>query len=136
MPTRTDRPFAARYRRWKVPAFSIVLGVVFLVAGATRGRIGSGLVLGGIMFAYAAFLLLVSRASEPVARLGGESGEERRSLVRLRANAMTGNVLTIVALGGFVYQLFTGGDTVIWAAFAALGGVTYLASIFFYSRRG
>jgi len=136
MPTMSERSLSTRARRWQAPAFAVLMGVVFLVGGAARGRVGLGLAMAAIMFGYAAFLIAFTRRVESIALLAEESVDERRAHIQLRANAMTGNVLITVILGAFLVQLFTGGDTRIWTALGALGALTYLATVFVLSRRG
>ena len=132
----TERTLRDKIRRWQVPALAVLLGAVFGVSALARGRIGLGLAMAGIMFAYAAFLVLVSRASEPASGLRGDSADERRTQLQLRANAMTGNVLLTVVLAGFLVQIVRGADATVWALLGVVGGATYLASVFFYSQRG
>jgi len=134
--TRTRPSLKNRMRRWQVPVLSVLLGLVFLLAGAARGRVGLGLAMATIMFGYAAFLVAFSRSNEAVALLREDSADERRAQIQLRANAMVGNVLILVAVGGFLIQFLREEDTAIWAALAAIGGVTYMVSALVFSRRG
>jgi Na+/H+ antiporter NhaD/arsenite permease-like protein len=134
--TTTKPSLKRRIRRWQVPALAMVMGIVFLLGGAARGRIGLGLAMAAIMFAYALFLISFSRSNEAVALLRDESVDERRAQIQLRANAMVGNVLITAVLGIFLVQFFRGEDTLIWAALGAAGGVTYVVTALVLSRRG
>ena len=83
------------------------------------------------------FLVVASRRSETVALLRGGLDDERRESINLRANAVTGVVLTVVLVGGFVVSLVTDGpDTAVWSALCAVAGVTFTASTAWYSARG
>lgn len=122
-------------RRWTAPGFAIAAGLVLLIASASRGRLGLGLALAGILFGYAAFLVTFARATEPAAVLRGESGDARRARIQLRASAAMGNTLALVILLGFLYQLFADGDLRFWGGLGGVAGVSYLTSIFVLARR-
>jgi Na+/H+ antiporter NhaD/arsenite permease-like protein len=134
--TTTKPSLKRRIRRWQVPALSMVMGIVFLLGGAARGRIGLGLAMAAIMFAYALFLISFSRSNEAAALLRDESVDERRAQIQLRANAMVGNVLITAVLGIFLVQFFRGEDTAVWTALGAAGGLTYVVTALVLSRRG
>ncbi len=134
--TTTKPSLKRRFRRWQVPVFAIVAGIVFLVGGAARGRVGLGLGMAVIMFGYAVFLISFSRSNETVALLREESVDERRAQIQLRANAMVGNVLLFIVLGAFLVQLYRGEDATVWSAMAAAAGLTYVVTALVLSRRG
>lgn len=134
--TTTKPSFKRRIRRWQVPVLSMVMGIAFLLGGAARGRIGLGLAMAAIMFAYALFLISFSRSNEAVALLRDESVDERRAQIQLRANAMVGNVLVSIVLTGFLVQFFRGEEAGIWIALAAAAGLTYVVTALVLSRRG
>ena len=93
----------------------------------------SGLV---IMLVYAAILVLGSRRSEAVALLRGETGDERRRAIELRASALTLHVLTLVLVGGYLVTLIRGHESMTWAGLCGVLGGTYLLSTIVLTRRG
>ena len=132
---RPDTPSPAG--RWAAPLLSAIVGSTVGAALVSQGRTGEGIAIGGILVAYAVFLVVASRRSETVALLRGGLDDERRESINLRANAVTGVVLTVVLVGGFVVSLVTDGpDTAVWSALCAVAGVTFTASTAWYSARG
>ncbi|MEY9864004.1 hypothetical protein ABH935_009658 [Catenulispora sp. GAS73] len=121
---------------WTVPVTAAVMGGVFLAIYLSHHDVGmavSGLV---IMIAYAAVLVFGSRRSEAVALLRGETGDERRRSIELRASALTLHVLTLVLVGGYLVSLIRGHESMTWAGLCAVLGATYLLSTIILTRRG
>lgn len=122
--------------RWFFAAFCLLLGLLLGVPFMVRGEVAIGLVFVGLMAGYAAFLLLTRRRSETTAMLSGELGDERRRLNELRARGATAHVLMTIVLGGFFVQIWRGEDHTLFAALAAVAGVSYMIALFYFSRRG
>ena len=121
---------------WTVPVTAAVMGGAFLAIYLGHHDVGmaiSGLV---IMVAYAAVLVLGSRRSEAVALLRGETGDERRRSIELRASALTLHVLTLVLVGGYLVSLIRGHESTTWAGLCGVLGGTYLVSTIVLTRRG
>ncbi|MEZ0112832.1 hypothetical protein ABH920_006856 [Catenulispora sp. EB89] len=121
---------------WTVPVTAAVMGGVFLAIYLGHHDVGmaiSGLV---VMVAYAAVLVFGSRRSEAVALLRGETGDERRRSIELRASALTLHVLTLVLVGGYLVSLIRGHESTTWAGLCGVLGATYLLSTIVLTRRG
>jgi len=132
----SGRDRGRRRGSWTVPVTAALIGGLFLViylAHHDAGMAVSGLI---IMLAYAAILVLGSRRSEAVALLRGESGDERRRSIELRASALTLHVLTLVLVGGYIVTLIRGRESMTWAGLCAVLGGTYLLSTIVLTRRG
>ncbi|MET9340469.1 hypothetical protein [Nonomuraea sp. NPDC003804] len=122
--------------RWFITAFSLVLGLLLGVPFMLRGQVVLGLALFGVMAGYAAFLVLTRKASETTAMLSGELGDERRKLNELRARGATAHVLSMVVVGGFFVRVWRGEDPMPFALLGAVAGVSYVAALVYFSRRG
>lgn len=131
--SRRDDP--QRTSRWIVPGLCLVLGVGVGVAVMAQGDPGYGIFILLLMTGYALALVLFSRRSETVSLLRGESPDERAASIQTHAIAITGHVLIVVLVGGFIVQLLRGGDTEVWSALCAVGGLTYAVSLFVLHRR-
>jgi hypothetical protein len=119
---------SATSRRWAVPATASVAGVGYLVAGLVGDRPGFGLFGLGLMLVVAAGFVLVSRRSEYVDGL--RSGRDERIAGHDRdASLAAGMVVLVASLVMFMVQIARGEDGSPYYQLAALGGVTYLATL-------
>src|SRR5262245_46672382 len=115
-------------RTWLAPGFALLAGVVFLIGSWLGGHPGVGAVMLGIMVAFAAGLLLVSRYSETVRGLL-DHRDERLSAIDLRATAAAGGVLILVVIGAAVVELARGHSGAPYTWLGAVAGVTYVISV-------
>ena len=130
MSTENKRPGGSgTYDSWAVPVVGLLLGVVMLAIQAWRDDLGLGLVLLGVMWGYVAIVVLLRRRSEIGELLAGGPTDERRDAIQVQALAVTGQVLIVVLVGGFLVQMARGVDTQPWVWLGALGGATYLLSV-------
>jgi len=130
MSTENERPGRSGvYESWAVPVVGVVLGVVMLAIQVSRDDVGLGLVLLAVMWGYVAIVLLLRRRGEIGELLAGGPTDERRDAIQLRALAVTGQVLIVVLVVGFMVQMVRGADTQPWTWLGALGGATYLLSV-------
>ena len=123
--------------RWLVFGICVAAGVAYFSIGLARHEIGFA--IGGplIMLGYGVMLLIFGRRSEIVGLLAGNGSDERRAQIQLRAVAATGQVLIVVLLGGALWTLATGSRYEgVFTALCAVGGLSFLASTAWYSRRG
>lgn len=123
--------------RWIVPATCVAFAVVLLVIGVVRHDMWLTIASPLIMIGYGAFLLLFARRSEAVSLLAGDESDERRTALQLKARAATAQILVLVLVGGFIWSLSTGShhaQTFSWLC--AVGGISYIGSLVWYSRRG
>lgn len=126
MPTATSKPL---YRnRWWMPAFSLFLGALMLVAFWIGDSITEGLVSFAIMAALAAGILVFGR-SETVRGLSGPGRDERWAKIDIHATALTGSVLIAVIIGAFLVEVAQGEDGQPWSQLGAVGGIAYIISV-------
>ena len=125
MPTATSNPL---YRnRWWMPAFSLFLGTLMLVAFWIGDSISEGLVSFGIMAALAVFL--VFGRSETIRGLSGPGRDERWAKIDIHATALTGMVLITVIIGAFLVEVAQGEEGQPWSQLGAVGGIAYIISV-------
>lgn len=114
---------------------AVVLGLVMCGAATIGGELRLGLVFLGIMLVTAGGIWVASRYSDTVALLGDDVHDERHVHVHQRSALYTLNILALVIIGGFVYDLAQGGDGNPYALLGAVGGVTYVVCLLVLSRR-
>ena len=115
--------------RWIVPGLCFVLGLVVLGTQLAHDDLAMGLVLLAIMWVYGIGIVVWRRHSELGDLVSGGPTDERRQSIQLMALAVTGQVLLVTIVIGFIVQLARGVDTGPWTALGALGGATYLVSL-------
>ena len=128
-----SRPMpSARRKRppafWVTPATSVVLGIAIGAAAWTGGQHGVAVFSLTLMVAIAVALVVAAPHSETVGRLLDRRDERITGLDR-DATLFAGTVLTVAIIGGFVYELASGGDGRPYTWLGALGGVSYLAAL-------
>jgi len=119
-----------------MPAFGLLLGVFLFTAAAIGGQPILGLGMFAVMATYSAIVLAFSGRSETIGVLAGHPADERLAGFDLAATAVAGTVATLVALGGFLWQIAhgqSGNDFALVAASAAIG---YLGALVWLRWRG
>lgn len=113
---------------WIAPAIAVLGGVAYLISSIVGGHpvLGVMLLLG--MLAFAALFVLVAQRSETVRGLM-DHRDERIAGIDLRATALTGVVLSFAVIGGAVVELERGHSGSPYTWLAAIGGITYIASV-------
>jgi hypothetical protein len=115
---------------------AFVLAVVIL-ALALVGHVALPLAvaMAGIMVVYGV-VLLAGKRWDPIAVLGAPGEDERAANVHTRAAAAAGQVLALVIVGGFFYDVARGAlDHSIWPALGGVFGLTYLVALVIAARR-
>lgn len=120
---------------WATPILSVVIGVVYLIAFTVGGHLGEGLAGLGVMVVAAVVLALAGRRSETIRGLL-DRRDERISGIDLRATAITGLVLIVAILVGFVAEVARGRSGWPYDMLGAVGGVGYVLSVIFFRLRG
>jgi hypothetical protein len=120
---------------WVLPAFCVVLGLTYLVAGILADELGFGLFGLALMVGLAAVLLLARGRSETVQGLL-DRRDERIVHNDLKATAFAGTVVIAASLAAFVVELARGNDGTSYAGLAALGGAAWFASFLWLRLRG
>jgi hypothetical protein len=124
-----------RYPRLVAPAVTVVLGSA-IALGAWIGT-GWGPALGielVTVIGACGYYLLGSRDSD-VGALFGSRPDERQASIGMRAIALTGNVLILVAIGGVVIATATGISAWPFFLFCSVGAATFLIGLFIYGDR-
>jgi hypothetical protein len=120
-------PERRRPRHWIVPVLVSLVGVALAIVLVVRERAGSALATLVVLAGYA--LLLAYRAGERRFPISDAFGGGRRADVRLRAAAMTGDVLVAAIVGALVVQALRDAAVGPLAWLAGLAGVTYALSL-------
>ena len=119
------------------PGGALVLAVVvFVLALAGHSGLGLALAMAGVMVAYG-LVILVGRRWDPIAVLAAPDRDERTFSVHLRASAAAGQVMALIIVGGFLYDLARGAaEQSRWPELGGVFGAVYLVSLFVFTRRG
>jgi drug/metabolite transporter (DMT)-like permease len=125
-----------RRSRWFMPAFAVVLGLVFFVAQWIGDDPSGGLVSLAIMAAFAAVLVVLESRSGVIAMMRRPAQDERARSIDLAATAFAGIVLIGIIIVAVMVQLARGEDPSPYAQLGAVGGVAYLVALFAMQRRG
>jgi hypothetical protein len=114
--------------RWWTPLFALFLGGVMLAAmwigGDPRSGVYSFFVLAGV-----GALFLFGGRSETLRGIGGPGRDERLVMIDLRATAFAGLVAITAVIGGFLWEVATGGDGSPYAQIGAVSGVAYVGAV-------
>lgn len=130
MPTMRD----VTRSRWWMPGFCLFLGAVMLAAFAVGGDLLSGLVCFGIMAALGLVCLLGVR-SETLQGLSGPGRDERWAMIDLRATALSGLVVILAIIGGWLYEIANGRDGNPYTWLGAVAGLAYILAVAILRRR-
>lgn len=125
-------PERRRTGRWIAPGVATAAGVAMGVTEAVRGHPRTGLVAFAVLAGYG--LLLIYRRGETVLTAHEAFGVGRRSEIRLRAAAMTGDMMVGVLVAALLVQALRGAPIGMLAGLAAVAGVTYLVSVLTLNR--
>lgn len=89
--------------------FGVAIGIVMFLAASFAGHPGFGLALLGVMLSYVA-LLWLGRRNDIVQVLRGEPADERYQGMLQNAVAFAANVLALIAVVMFVYEIAIDGN--------------------------
>jgi hypothetical protein len=118
----------AATNQWVVPAFAVVIGVVYLIAGLAGGQTTFGISGLVIMLVFAAGMWLLRGRSETVQGLL-DHRDERINDMDLRATAAAGAVVLVVTIGAFVVDVARGNSGAPYYWLGAIGGVAYVVAL-------
>jgi hypothetical protein len=119
-----------------MPAFGLLMGLLMFGAADFGGQPGMGLGMFAVMALYSALLVVFGGRSETVGVLGGRPTDERLAGFNLSATAVAGLAATLVALGGFLWQIAQGRSGSDFAIVAAAAGIGYLGALLWLRWRG
>ena len=114
--------------KWWMPAFSVFLGTLVLIAFWVGGDPWTG--LGGfvLMAVFGAVFLFGSR-SETLRGLGGPGRDERWAMIDLSATAFAGHVLIAAVIVLWLVDVARGNDGMPNSALGAVAGLAYIAGV-------
>lgn len=121
--------------KWTVPVFSLVLGAVVCAALTIAGRLSDGLWCLGSMVVFASVFVFGGR-SETIRGLRGDGRDERFQAMDMRATLTAGTVVLIAVIVASIVSAVNGHNGAPYNWLAALGGLTYIASIVWLRARG
>jgi hypothetical protein len=119
-----------------MPTFGLLLGVLLFAASAIGGQSILGLGMFAVMAIYSAVVIVFGGRNETIGVLGGRPADERLAGFDLAATAVAGTVATLVALGGFLWQISHGANGSDFALVAAAAGIGYLGALLWFRWRG
>jgi hypothetical protein len=122
--------------KWGMPAFGLLLGVLLFLASAIGGQPLVGIGMFAVMAVYSLVLVALGGRSEIIGVLRGQPVDERLAGFNLVATAVAGVAATLVALGGFVWQIARGQTGTDFAVVAAVAGIGYLVALAWLRWRG
>ncbi len=120
--------------RWAMPAVTVGLGGVILVAEVMNENLTSGLVWFAVLAALGALYAFGGRF-EAVRQARGEEEDEREWLINTRAMALAGTVLVVLLTGAIVFELARGEDPSPYTQLMAVGGASYAIALLVLRRR-
>ena len=121
--------------RWFMPANCLFLGGVVLLASWLGGQLVAGLIGLAVMACFGLFIGLAG-GSETIKGLRGDGRDERFALMDLRATAVTGHVLIVAVVVGWLVEIARGhsGSPFTWLGVVA--GISYVLAVAFFRWRG
>jgi hypothetical protein len=118
--------------KWGMPAFGLLVGVLFFAASAIGGQPVVGVGMFAAMAIYSVVLVAFGGRSETVGVLRGQPADERLAGFNMAATAAAGLAAILVALGGFLWQTAHGQSGSDFALVAAVAGLGYLVALVWF----
>lgn len=124
---------SVRTSRWVMPIFTVLMGVVILVASWMGGNPRDGLFGLALMTCLAGAVMLGGRRSESLRLM--TQPDERWAGIDRAASLLAGYVLLTLVIGSWIYELSQGQDGDPYARLMAITGVSYLIALVFLRWR-
>jgi len=113
----------------------VLAAVIFGLALVGHVALPLALAMVGIMVVYG-LVLLAGKGWDPIAVLGAPGQDERATNLHTRAAAAAGQVLALVIVVGFLYDVARGAiDHSIWPPLGGVFGLSYVAALVIAARR-
>ena len=102
--------------------------------GVSLGLLGGG---GSVLAVLAALgaVFLFGRRSETLQGLGGPGRDERWAMIDVHATALTGLVVILAIIGGWLYEIADGQDGEPFTWLGAVAGLAYILAVAVLRRR-
>jgi hypothetical protein len=114
--------------KWFLPAFSLLLGTIFLVAFLIGDDTRSGVFSFGVMAALAVLILLGGR-SELVRGLRGDGRDEYWAGIDERATLFTGNIAIAMIIGMSAWEWAHGRSGTPYVQLGSVCGLVYIVAL-------
>lgn len=124
----------SKMRKWMVPAGCVLAAGGYAAVFLAHGDVAMAAWSAGVMLAYGGVLLAFSRRSEVAALLRDSARDERQVQISLRASALTGYGIVLVAVAMSFVELARGRDPGPWGLICLVAGLTYVSSTVVLSR--
>ncbi len=121
--------------RLRVPATMAVGGSAIAAASLVGNGWKSGLLVEIVTVAATIGYYVIGGRDTDIGAVMGSRPDERQATIGMRSAALTGNVLSWVAVGGFVVVTATGGELWPFALFCGVGGLTFVTGLMVYRHR-
>jgi hypothetical protein len=125
----------ANSKKWAVPIFLVAMGGVYLVAFWAGGEVWAG-VGAAVFMVVVAVLLFFGGHSEVVRVLRGQPSDEMWRSFNMRAIWFASEVLAVVVVGAFVYEIARGQDGQPYALLGFVFAAAYVAALLWLRWRG
>jgi hypothetical protein len=124
-----------RYPRLVAPAVTVVLGSTIALGAWIGTGWGAALAVELVTVIGACGYYLLGGRDSDVGALFGSRPDERQASIGMRATALTGNVMVLVAIGGVVIATATGSSAWPFFLFCSVGAATFLVGLVIYRDR-
>jgi hypothetical protein len=121
--------------KWFTPLICLGLGIVVFAVSALGGQLGGGLISLAVLAGFGLIMLLLTSRSETIRGLT-VTRDERFAQLDLRATALSGLVMLLAALVGWLVEVARGHNGHPYDWLLATGGLAYLVSFVFFRWRG
>jgi hypothetical protein len=111
------------------------MGGVIVLASALGGQLVAGLLGLAVLVVFGLAVGLAS-GSETIRGLRGDGRDERFAQIDLRATAVTGYVLILAVIIGWLVEIARGHSGNPYQWLGALAGLTYVLAVVFFRWRG
>jgi hypothetical protein len=120
---------------WFMPGLCLFFGGVMFLASWLGGHLATGLIELTVMACFGLFIALAGR-SETIRGLRGDGRDERFALMDLRATAVTGQVLIVAVITGWLVEIARGHSGSPFDWLGVIGGLTYALAVAAFRWRG
>jgi len=121
--------------KWFTPLICLGLGVLVFAVSALGGQLAAGLVSLAVIAGFGLIMLLLTSRSETIRGLT-VARDERFAQLDLRATALSGLVVLLAALVGWLVEVARGHNGHPYDWLLAAGGLGYLVSFVCFRWRG